>query len=50
MLYGSKVTALAGLRLLTEPERVLKAQDEFRESMQGRTYECMMPDDLPAPV
>lgn len=50
MLYGSKVTALAGLRLLTEPERVLKAQDEFRESMQGRTYECMMPADLPAPV
>lgn len=50
MLYGSRITALAGLRLLTEPEILKKATEEFKNSMGKRTYQCMMPDDLPIPL
>ena len=50
MLYGSRVTALAALRLLTEPEIVEKATAEWKASMGERVYKCMMPDTLDAPV
>lgn len=50
MLYGSRITALAGLRLLTEPVILEKAQAEFKASMGSRVYKCMMPDSLAVPV
>lgn len=50
MLYGAKVTALAVLRLVTEPEIAERAKAEFAASMEGRRYECMMPESLEAPV
>ncbi len=50
MIYGSKVTALAAIRLLTEPELLKAAKAEFDESMHGKTYKCMMPDELKAPI
>lgn len=50
MLYGARVTALAALRLLTEPEILEAAKAEFGRSMEGRRYECMMPESVKIPV
>lgn len=50
MLYGAKVTALATMRLLCEPELVKEARAEFEQSMRGKKYQCMMPAGLNAPV
>ena len=49
-MYGSKVTALATLRLLTDPKLLEAAKAEFAESMRGKAYQCMMPDELQAPI
>lgn len=50
MLYGSKVSALSALRLLTEPDIICRAKEEFKNSMEGRKYECMMPKSLNVPI
>lgn len=50
MLYGARVTALAVLRLLTQPDIIHKAKVEFSASMEGRSYECMMPDYVKPPI
>ena len=50
MLYGSRVTALAALRLLTDPDIVKRAAEEWKASMGDRVYQCMMPDALQAPI
>ena len=49
MLYGSRVLSLYALRLLTEPKVLEEAKKEFDRMMDGRTYECPMPEDVPVP-
>lgn len=50
MLYAAKVMATAGMKALKDPSLVEKAQAEFNESMNGRTYKNPIPDHVPAPI
>ena len=36
--------------LLCDPEMLQKAQDEWKERMAGRTYECLLPDEIKPPI
>lgn len=49
MIYGANVLALAGLRLVQNPELVKAARAEFAESMHGEHYHCPIPEDVPIP-
>lgn len=44
MINGARMTALTALRFLTEPELVKTAKAEFAKTMEGKTYETMLPD------
>lgn len=50
MLYGARITALAALKMVANPELVRRAKAEFDRSMRGKVYECMMPDSLKPPI
>jgi len=50
LLFAAKTIAGAALDLMTKPELLKKAQDEFRERLKGRTYECPIPDDVQPPL
>jgi len=49
MLHGSRILALYALRLLTEPDILKSAKKEFDRMMDGRTYECPIPAEVPVP-
>ncbi len=49
MLQGAKVMALSGLKLLEDNSLVDKAKEEFNKSMNGRTYKCPIPAEVPVP-
>lgn len=49
MLFGARSMALFGSKLLRNPELVTAAQAEFQQSMNGTTYQCPIPHDLPVP-
>lgn len=49
MLFGARAMALFGSKLLHNPELVAQAQAEFSQVMNGTTYKCPIPDDLPVP-
>lgn len=36
--------------IVTSPETVAKAREEWKERMAGRTYECLLPAEHPAPL
>jgi hypothetical protein len=40
----------ATLDLLTKPELLLKAKEEYTVKMQGRKYRCAIPDDVEPPL
>lgn len=46
MIYGAKILAKAALDILTVPEILCKAADEFKRSIKGRDYKCPLPDDM----
>ena len=49
MLYGAKVMAAAGMKLIDEPELLEEAKEEFRKQMNGKTYKCPIPKEIPVP-
>lgn len=49
MMYAAKVMALAAAELITSPEILERAQDEFRAAIERSPYKCPIPDDVPAP-
>ena len=49
MLYGSKVMAATAMKLVEEPELIAKAKEEFAKQMNGRTYKCPIPKEIPVP-
>lgn len=49
MLYGSKVMAAAAMKLVDEPELVETAKEEFKKQMNGKTYKCPIPKEIPIP-
>ena len=49
MLVASKVLAGAGIDLLTQPNLRQTAREDFLKKLDGKTYECGVPDSLPPP-
>ena len=49
MTLAAKVMALAGLKLIENPEILEKAKKEFDEKMGGKQYICPIPAEVPVP-
>ena len=49
MLYGGEVVAAAALKMIEEPGHIEKAKEEFRKVMNGKTYKCPIPMEVPIP-
>lgn len=49
MLYGAKVMAVTAMKLVDEPELMEKAKEEFSRQMNGKTYHCPIPKEIPVP-
>ena len=49
MIYAAKVLAKAALELLTKPEILQKARQEFIEATNGMPYKCPLPDSYQIP-
>ena len=50
MIYGAKTAAGVTLDLLSKPELVHSAREEFDTRRRGRTYQCALPADLAPPL
>lgn len=50
LIYASKVIAASALDLMTKPELLKKAQEEWKERLAGRVYKPPIPDDLKPPL
>lgn len=49
MLHGAKVMAHFGLKVMTNPELLAKAKQEFEEKTKDNPYVCPIPDGIPIP-
>ncbi|QUL99420.1 MAG: hypothetical protein IMF26_05085 [Candidatus Fermentithermobacillus carboniphilus] len=45
MIAAAKILAEAGLELVTRPEIIAKAKEEFQRSTGGKPYKCAMPPE-----
>ena len=45
MLHGAKIMALFGSRVMTDPQLLAAAKQEFAEKTAGEVYECLYPAD-----
>jgi aminobenzoyl-glutamate utilization protein B len=50
LIFAAKTMAGAALDLMTKPELLKKARDEFEGRLKGRTYTSPIPDDVPPPL
>jgi aminobenzoyl-glutamate utilization protein B len=50
MLQAAKIMALAGLELMTNPEELKKARDEWTASTKDHTYQCPVPEGTEPPL
>jgi len=50
LIFAAKTTAGAAIDLMTRPELLKKAQDEFNQRMKGRTYKSPIPEDVSPPL
>ena len=50
MLYAAKAAAGVTLDLLTHPELIPKAKEEFDKMRGGKAYKCALPPDLKPPL
>jgi aminobenzoyl-glutamate utilization protein B len=49
MLFAAKTIAGAVIDLLTKPEQLKAAKDEFQKRLMGRKYKCPIPDNVKPP-
>lgn len=49
MLYGAKVMAATAMKMAEDPEIIAKAKEEFAKQMNGKTYKCPIPKEIPVP-
>ena len=49
MIYGAKVMAATAMKLVEDPKLVEEAKAEFKQVMNGRTYNCPIPKEIPIP-
>ncbi len=50
LIFASKTMAGAVIDLLTMPELLTQAKVEHAKKMQGRTYRCVIPDEIGPPL
>ena len=50
LIFAAKTIAGTVLDLMTKPELLKKAQDEFGKRMERRTYRCPIPDEIQPPL
>jgi aminobenzoyl-glutamate utilization protein B len=50
LIFAAKTMAGVTIDLLTKPELLARAKEEFTNKMQGRTYRCAIPDDIEPPL
>jgi aminobenzoyl-glutamate utilization protein B len=50
MLWAAKATAGASIDLLTKPELLAKAKEDFDKARGGRVYKCALPADAKPPL
>jgi aminobenzoyl-glutamate utilization protein B len=50
MLFGAKTVAGVTLDLLTQPELIVKAREDFDRRRGGKVYKCALPPDLKPPL
>jgi len=50
LIFAAKTIAGTALDLMTKPEFLKKARDEFGKRMEGSTYRCPIPDDIQPPL
>jgi aminobenzoyl-glutamate utilization protein B len=41
--------AATAMKLVEEPELIEKAKEEFAKQMNGRSYKCPIPKEIPVP-
>ncbi len=46
MMYAAKILARAAAALMSEPELVIRAAEEFCLETSGRPYRCPLPPEL----
>lgn len=49
MLYGAKMMALFGSRVMSDPQLLAAAKQEFAEKTAGQPYECLYPANFRLP-
>lgn len=49
MIYGAKAMAVAGAKLMQDPEILMAAKEEFAKEMNGETYRCPITDKVESP-
>lgn len=49
MLYAAKIMAIFGSRVMTDPELLQAAKQEFAEKSAKQPYECLFPEDFRIP-
>jgi len=47
---ASKIIASSAIDIITQPEIIQKASDELKERLNGRGYECLVPEDIAPPL
>ena len=50
LIFAAKTMAGATIDLLTKPNLLAKAKEEYSKKMQGRTYRCAIPNDVEPPL
>jgi len=50
MVIAAKVLSGAGIDLLKEPKWIKMAKEDFKKKLDGRTYQCGVPDSLRPPA
>lgn len=46
LLQAGKLLAINGLSILENPDLLAEAKEEWKERMGGRTYRCLIPDEV----
>ncbi len=47
---ASKILAYSAVDILLNPDLIVKAKEELKERLDGRTYESLIPDDYEPPI
>jgi len=50
LVFAAKTMAGSAIDLLTKPELIKKAKDEFKDRLKGRIYKCPIPSNIDPPL